>query len=466
MIRNVNVQTPFQDNKVLIYLLVATVFLDGLLLRGAVGFDLYYYYAIFILGILVCIFKKSAIGVGPPWFGRFLLWFFILNLITGILMGTIGFLMYKQMIGIVFSATAYWCIYILAGGDIYNISKTYLTIAYYESLSGLIFLVFAIAGVNEFGVMRLQGIVQGFPRIIGTTAEPYFLAVSLIPAVFIYLNMLFKRKDLGIIANARVKGMITLTCYILTGASSGYLALFFMLLFLAYNFKILSFNIGIILLPLFVLIGIVLFNFFSTNATGFNKRVNDTFYAIESDESANKKATKINASSFALYSNFKVALETLKINPITGSGLGTHEINYNTYIRNSFTKIIFRRFGGEMNKQDANSLFIRLMSETGLLGVILFLAFMIVHFPAGLNADKLEPKMYFLYLFHQGIFILFIIRLLRTGNYIGNGFFFFLFAYIYTYKKLKPFITSRLGKKKKVKLPFAVRDHPHPSVSL
>ncbi|HTF28656.1 MAG TPA: O-antigen ligase family protein, partial [Flavitalea sp.] len=270
----------------------------------------------------------------------------------------------------------------------------------------------------------------GLPKISGSTSEPYFLAVSLIPAVYIHLNDIFTPSKLLGKDFSWPKSVLTIICFILTGASSGYIAFFIILALLAYNKNLLNMrSLGLVLLPLFMYVVYFIYTVFSTNSKDFSSRVSDTWYVFSSDDEEGVKAGKINGSSFALYSNFKVASNSFIKNPLSGSGLGTHEVNYQQYFYKYFSSKIVKRFVAELNKEDANSTFIRLLSETGLFGLFFFLFFVFRNLSLRKHESHFDSSVRFLLLFNQGIFIMLIIRLMRTGNYIGNGFFFFFFFY-------------------------------------
>lgn len=87
---------------------------------------------------------------------------------------------------------------------------------------------------------------------------------------------------------------------------------------------------------------------------------------------------------------------------------------------------------GIFNTADANSLFVRLMSETGLMGLGLFFTFLFKNLTGRSGYDDPETRDYTL--LNQGIFIWFVVRLVRTGNYFGNGFFLFFFMYYFSKK--------------------------------
>jgi len=429
MKNNNSVEIPV-GHKFLINILIACIFLDGFSVRGVVGFDFYYYYLIFLFAIISCIFIFKSIPSGPIWFKWFLGIFFLINIITSVLFNTFGFLIIKQIAGILFSSFAYWCVFMLSKGNLKFIAKTYVNISYYESVYALVGLVSSMSGFFRFGVYGDAGNFLSLPKIYGSAEEPYFLAVSLIPAVYIHLHNLFSSNKIAAVKCGKLKGIITIMCFFLTGASSGYLAIFLMLAFLAYNKNLLNIrSFAMVVLPFFLALVYFIFTLFSSNSKNFNLRVNDTWYAFFSDDAQSIKAERINGSSFALFSNFKVASNSFKANPISGSGLGTHELNYQRYFYENFSADVIKRFVGELNKQDANSTFLRLLSETGLIGLSFFLYFVFSNLILRKQSVIKEDSMRFLVLFSQGIFVMLIMRLIRTGNYIGNGFFFFFFCY-------------------------------------
>jgi hypothetical protein len=82
---------------------------------------------------------------------------------------------------------------------------------------------------------------------------------------------------------------------------------------------------------------------------------------------------------------------------------------------------------GTFNAKDGNSLFIRLLSEGGLIGLSIFFIALFYFFVYKRGIDV--PELTTLTIINQSVFIMLIIRLLRTGNYIGQGFYFFFFLY-------------------------------------
>ena len=180
------------------------------------------------------------------------------------------------------------------------------------------------------------------------------------------------------------------------------------------------------LLPVLIIGLVTVFGSIQKQWKEFNIKLTHTLYAFSTNSTQKKDIELLNTSSFALYSNFIIAKASFLDYPLTGTGLGTHENNYRKHFKRYFDDDFVVRYG-VFNTADANSLFVRLMSETGLLGLSLFFGFMFRNLLYLKGYD--DPNLRDYTLINQGIFILFVIRLIRTGNYFGNGFFLFFFMY-------------------------------------
>jgi hypothetical protein len=76
-----------------------------------------------------------------------------------------------------------------------------------------------------------------------------------------------------------------------------------------------------------------------------------------------------------------------------------------------------------------------MMSETGIIGLSMLLIFI---FSFRISRKYVnDPELWPYVIFNQGVFVVFVIRLMRTGNYIGQGFFLFFFLYYLSYVILR-----------------------------
>jgi hypothetical protein len=137
-------------------------------------------------------------------------------------------------------------------------------------------------------------------------------------------------------------------------------------------------------------------------------------------------------SIYSVASNAFVAFNAFRHNFLFGYGLGSHPVSYDKYfdlgISTGFMRpTILTAANEEVCKGDSGSLILRLLSETGLFGVVVVLYF-IFRFRLNLRTDNSIT------IINNAIFILFILQLLRIGHYFYNGLFFFVWVYYFTYK--------------------------------
>jgi len=355
---------------------------------------------------------------------------------------TFGLGVIKQVVGVIFTSIAYYTFLAYNNFEVKRIFRMYVFLAFFVSVEGLLEEVLNLNGIHINEKMRMT--TSGFYRIFGITGEPYFLAVILLPAMFysFYKMTIFEK------INSKVSNYILVptlfTCFIFTFSSAGFIGLGGIFLFWLYNKNYLSFTSWkIILLPIFIVLFIISFVNLQNQWEEFNIKFNQTLDAFATNSTKKEDINELNTSSFALYSNYTIAKASFMDRPLTGTGLGTHEANYKKYFSKYFDDDFVIRYG-VFNTADANSMFVRLMSETGLMGLGFFFVFLLKNFvrKKGYNHPLLRDYT----LINQGILIWFVIRLVRTGNYFGNGFFLFFFIYYLSNKIIRDY-----RKKEKIK---------------
>jgi hypothetical protein len=167
-----------------------------------------------------------------------------------------------------------------------------------------------------------------------------------------------------------------------------------------------------------------------------NVRVLDTYGAFVIGE-----YTNVNLSSLTLYKNTLVSLNSAIDQPFFGAGLGGHEHNYYKYLPDTLLKL-----GSNLNEKDANSLFLRLVSELGVPFTLAFY-FFVMKFWTGFPDRRDASPIYWKKLTSSAVLGLIVANSLRNGNLINHGFPFFLVLYYSVYRSLKygdlPLITFR-----------------------
>ncbi|MCX6312802.1 MAG: hypothetical protein NT084_14360 [Bacteroidetes bacterium] len=381
-------------------------------------FEGYVHYIIFIL-----LLPPFMINFGAP---KKVMGLLVFPLIAGILeifMGNNTWdLFLKIFIGVLLSASFYGYVMEYFDFDTQKIFGYYLKGALIVSYIGL-FQFFSYQIHFRFGydyswILNKWGVVQsGFGiRINSIFSESSQCAIVLSPACFVAIYNLLPRNKKYVFS--KFQSCIVLLTTFLTISSTGYMGLFLMLFFLLLNYgKISYFLFGF---PVIILASFILYN----NIPEFKSRIDSSLGLwIEEDF----KLENVNSSSFILYNNYHTAQENFLSNPFTGTGLGSHKVAFDKYSLTNRADIIDLQF----NKSDGNSLFIRLMSETGLMGLIFIFVF-IRRFYVRRNEFDEEGTHWII---SNAILIIILLYLLRQGNYFLNGFPLFLWLYYYNRKK-------------------------------
>lgn len=376
-------------------------------------FEAYLSYAIFALFFPV-FFVKFGVPRAP-------VLLFLPLLIAGVTYVSIGLntsaQFYKVFIGFFSSVLFYHYVLELFQFNLKLLFRYYMIAAMIISIIGLIQLVSYWVGFTPGYDLHWVGfnkwnVVRGGlgVRVNSVFSEPAYFAASIGPAFFVAIYNWSVAKPLFI---TRKQSLIIIAAYAVTYSSVGIIGIFLVILLLLINFGF--FRYAIVFIPLSVL----LFNYSYENVDEFRDRYDGT---VEVFGTGNYKSYQINGSSFVLYNNYHVALENFKRNPLFGTGLGSHPTAFDKYSLTNLEGAVDIDF----NKMDANSMFLRLMSETGLYGlfIIIFLLFR-CWVPQQRTTDTE------LWVMSNATSIIIILYLVRQGHYFLNGFPFFLWLYYY-----------------------------------
>jgi len=298
--------------------------------------------------------------------------------------------------------------------------KWYLYGAYIVSLIGIFqFISFQInfkPGYDFSWILNKWGFVKGGNfgiRVNSIFGEPTYLASTLSAAFFVSLFNLFRKDHYGI---NKIQSSVIVVVYLLSFSGLGQTGIFISLVLLAINFGLVRYII--IAVPA----GIFLFNVLYNNVSEFRERYDSTVGLFTGKEQFT--LGKTHGSSFILYNNYRVALKNFSSNFLFGTGIGSHPVAFEKY---SLAKG-FKVKGFNSNSADANSMLLRLISETGLFGVCIFL---FIIFKCYVSRDALNDSSH--WLISNAILVMILLNLFRQGHYFLNGFPFFVLLYIYNY---------------------------------
>lgn len=265
-------------------------------------------------------------------------------------------------------------------------------------------------------------VFAGLIRANAFFREPSFLVYALTPAVYVSLLIIINKfKETGKVYSKIFALMIVLS-YLLSFSSIGLIGLMVMVAIIIikgnWSWKTV----------LTILSAIVFFVVVYSTVPDVKMRVDDTIEALTVQDIKELGAADVNMSSITLISHVHLAKTMFVETTGWGVGLGAYGENYDKYM----PEISEYSYLLGLNKEDANSMFLRMIGELGVLGVVLLIATIIHYYPTKVSKNDISYQY-----ISDSIIVLIGLRLLRQGNYTHGGFFFFVCMYILIYYEVK-----------------------------
>lgn len=335
----------------------------------------------------------------------------------------------KVFIGLFLAYLFYYCVIIDFKFNVKQLFKWYLIGSYIVCLIGLFqFISYQIGftpGYYLFFVFNKWRVIYGGNfgiRVNSVFSEPTYLAATISSAFFVSVYNLFSKQKFCL---TNFQSFIIILVYFMSFSGLGQVGVFLTLIFMGISFGLIRYII--VLIP----VVFISFNFLYNNVNEFKSRYDGTVSLFSGEDFV---LGKTHGSSYILYNNYTVALKNFAENPIFGGGLGSHVTAFDKY---SLAKN-FLVAGFDNNGQDASSMLLRLMSETGLFGLSVF--FYII-FKGYVKRD--ENYLSYHWLISNAILIMILLNLFRQGHYFLNGFPFFVILYYYNSVSYKNYIAKQ-----------------------
>jgi O-antigen ligase len=380
-------------------------------------FEGYFHYIIFLLYLPVFI---SRYGLPVP-----ILKLLALPTIFSLYYILIGdntfFSFFKIFMGLLLSGSFYYYVFVHYDYDTVRLFRMFLkgcvVVSFIGIAQGIFFVVGFTPGYHFGWIFNKWGLVRGGLigiRVNSIFSEPSQLAILISPAVFISIHHILTRNFIFLSWKYCLVILVTL---VLSTSSTGYLGVFLSAVIIAINFRRILDALVIGVIATFAIV------FLYQNVTEFRTRADSYFNILDEEE---LKVRDINSSSFVQYNNTQVAVTNFMHNPLFGTGLGSYQSAYEKYSLTKEADFLIKK-GFDFNSQDANSLFLRVMAEMGLVGLaFLFLIvfrFFVLKSPD--TADQLS------WLISGSVLTLILLTYFRQGNYFLNGFPFFMWLYYF-----------------------------------
>lgn len=417
----------FKDQFYFVIALFITLFTSSYIFFKS-PFEFYFHYLIFI-GLIPIFFLKIGI---PKFFikGSFVL---IIVGLSHILLGNnLVFNFCKIYGGIFLSTYFFYCLLVHYEFNInlffYWYCKLSLFICYIGVFQVFSFLIGFDFGYDYSWIFNKWGVIKGGVvgiRVNSILAEPSQLGIVLAIPLYVSVKNIFSKSNFIF---TKMQSILVILVVVLTTSSIAYLGLLISILLCTNTFRLRYLVIGL-------LITVAGFFVAYNNVTEFRLRA-DSAKGLWFEN--NFSIDNTNNSSFVLYNNLHVATENLKKHPFFGTGLGSHEIAYKNF---TLTKNLLN-YNFDFNVKDGNSLFIRLCTETGLIGLfsVLFLTFKGFILKIDAENNDLNTK----YIISQSIFVLLILTFIRQGNYMLNGLPLIFLIYYHNYSSYKDYLINNI----------------------
>ncbi len=401
------------------YLLILNVFWSGFVLFAS-PFEFYVGYIFIMAFLTMYVFHYHNIGINSKFLITLIAITFF-SLVNVYLENTTLVLMGKQALGILVTGVAYYLLIKINKYEIDKLFRIYLRIAFVVASIGIFqefsFLVGFENGYDYSTIIPKWGFTattMGALRVNSILPEPSHFAISMAPAFFVSLLSVLRNSSLYLSKKA---SLLVIISYVLTFSAVAYIAIIISFLLIYSNAK----KIRHLLFAAIILFSSIFLSY--RYIPEIRIRVDDTLGVA----TGSIDIATANMSTFTLVSNAFVAYDSFKNSPLFGRGLGSHPISYDKFASSGSSDVIFLEGALQLNKDDANSLFLRLTSETGLFGIIVALYFLFKFRLKNSDNENLQ-------IISNAIFTIFTISLLRQGHYFYNGFFFFVWLYYFAYR--------------------------------
>lgn len=411
-------------NMVIVFFIYISIFINSFVFFKE-PFEFYFGYLIYILLLPVFMIRYP--------YSNGLSLIFVVLLVTGFINIFLGSdttdQFFKVFTGLALSYFFYYYVILEFDYDIEQLFKWYLKGAYIAALIGLVqfasFVVGFKPGYNYTWIFNKWAFNPGGNfgiRVNSIFAEPTHLGSVLSAAFFVSVYNLLRRDKYYL---STFQSAVIVAVYILSFSGLGQAGIMLSLIFLAVSFGLFRY------IWLFIPLSVVTFNIMYNNSKDFKDRLDSLMQLFSTGKFV---LGKTHGSSFILYNNYVVAIENFKANFLFGSGIGSHGIAFEKY---SLAKD-FKVYGFNLNSADANSMLLRLISETGLFGVIIFL---FIIFKSYVRRDENNPSNH--WLISNSILIMILLNLFRQGHYFLNGFPFFVMLYYFNAIDHKRFLQEK-----------------------
>lgn len=245
--------------------------------------------------------------------------------------------------------------------------------------------------------------------------EPSYCALVLFPLVFIGIYQFLGHYKAALTIRLKVWELIVVFAgFLFTGSSTGFFGVIVAIIVIILEYGI-SYKQLLILLIAVICLGTVY-----SKVSFINKRLNDTISLVDGKGNLGS----VNLSTQSLIVNKNIAIDSFKATHGLGGGMGSHPISYDQFVGQYGPNIALQ------NNFDANSLMLRIISELGVVGILLLMA-LLYYYRFRRNNN---PKVATYKIISRMCLCYICMRLFRFGHYFDCGLYMFIAMYYQCYR--------------------------------
>lgn len=365
------------------------------------------------LVILIFLFKRIKIVL--PYAMALVIIFF--QTFICVIVGSDTFTLFIQQFVSICITAAYWFT-IVDETNIIEYLRLYKQLAIVTAIVSVFQYLMSIIGIGSLATMSWLIKAQRSTPVGRSAAflnEPSYCALVLFPMVFFGIYQLLGRyRSAQSIRLTWWEFAVIFAGFLFTGSSSGFFGVAIAIVVIILEYGVSYKQLWIVLLAV-ICLGTVY------NKVPFiHQRLDDTI----SLSLGRGNLSSVNLSTQSLVVNKNVAVDSFEATKGFGGGMGSHPISYNKFVGQYGPNILVQ------NEYDANSLFLRIVSELGIVGIILLVG-LLYHYRFRRNNSpdiaiyKIISHMCICYLF---------VRLFRFGHYFDCGLYMFIAMYYQCYR--------------------------------
>lgn len=401
------------------YILILVAFSSSLVFRDVTIVDVKISYLIMVL----CFFPLFFVCKWVIFNKKTLIILLIITIpsVVNIYIGNNSWgLLVRSWLGITLSSLIFYLLIKANNYDLSKLFRVYLNLAFLVGLIGLFqelsYLIDFRFGYDFSWFLPSWKVCMtrsGILRVNSILPEPVAFCYCMIPAFYVAASTLLGVDNKLL---TKPKSLVVVCSIFLTISLIGYIGITFCVLSIFSSFHRKRYLVICLILIAFFLGGAYLY------ADGIRMRIDDSVGVLR----GSKTADEVNLSTFTYFTNLAISYYSFVDHPLFGSGLGSRELTYYTYI----DKVVGNTNHRILNTKDGNSLFLRIATELGLFGLAL-VAMFIYRF----HVKRKEKVITYLWLISNAVLVLFVLKFLRGGHYFNNGVFFFVWLYYFAGKE-------------------------------